>query len=299
MYVVLTGRLEGFVLPAAQMFKRVLRVKVKDYGADDYFGESAVLDKSQKKRNNSVITRDECQLISLKRDDYEFFVNEKQSKGPQEFLASISIFSRMNCTDKQLKFWSNLFKIETNVKEGTLLYKEGDPVDLIYFVCSGEVMCSRRVFETELEREEKLRVTFSVEDEDSKEEIETILVSARGFFGETDSLEYFERMRSYIKEKELYKVDLKEKITAERNKISIVEGMAYQLLPNLDFIVPTNPIYDDNYVEEYSNFKFKPIEIPSLYRKEAAIVKRPADIFCINYRVNIPISLTFRTFTMS
>ena len=102
----------------------------------DVFGETSAKEKSRRAVNTLTMTK--CELFEIKKKDFDSIVKfliVSEFRARYMFLEDIELFSSLDKTS----FESILYNIrEKDVNIGNVLFREGDEVDNIYIVKSGE-----------------------------------------------------------------------------------------------------------------------------------------------------------------
>lgn len=111
--------------------KEVVRLPV-----GEVFGESTLRDNAKRAVNTFAITN--CEFFEIKKRDYDIIVKYtimSVMRAKYVFMEEIELFTKISRTN----FESLLYLIDQKeVNIGHKLYIEGDPVDYIYVVKSGE-----------------------------------------------------------------------------------------------------------------------------------------------------------------
>lgn len=119
-------------------FERIPMEEVMTLTAGQSFGELSIL--SNKPRAATIISKTKSVLGVLSKENYKKQVgnfNEKSLNEKIDFLQSLAIFqswSRSSLT--KVNFYFRLKKFIWN----QVLFKEGSPCDMIYFIKEGEIM---------------------------------------------------------------------------------------------------------------------------------------------------------------
>ena len=107
------------------------------------FGALCLLDSKPRMATNKCLTK--CHLMTLSKSDYDKTLNTIQHKRRMNLVnvvKKIALFSNM--TNSQLTRFSFFLK-PMSVNRDYYLYKEGNPVEGVYIIKSGEFLVSRKL----------------------------------------------------------------------------------------------------------------------------------------------------------
>ena len=111
---------------------------------NEFFGQWDIL--YERKRKLSFHTLNNCHLITIEKEIFKRFLEEKILKGEQEKKIFVSRFLRNNVTLTANKIDNIILNMKVlHFKKGDIIYKEGDINKTIFLIYTGEVKLIKNV----------------------------------------------------------------------------------------------------------------------------------------------------------
>ena len=110
----------------------------KTLNEGDYFGEISIMD-LRKKRSTTAMTSSECEFGTIQRDIYHKLLKElldKDAKVHSQFLTNTKLFSGLDSITFKIHHYPHFEYYK--LKKGTILQRENDMPEFIYFIERGE-----------------------------------------------------------------------------------------------------------------------------------------------------------------
>lgn len=167
-----------------------------------------------------------------------------------------------------------------------VLYREGDSSDIIYFIRSGQVTCSKRLHIPQKDEMKKdfyidssIHMTYQ-EKQAFVQEVQICKWTEATIFGEEEAYEAYLYEKSLEANKDKYYLELKEIFKSERERKNI--GFSYQ--PSVD--LPKNPKDDETAINKAVAKKIHDLKKNGPKRQTTVIIdSHHADIWTIGKKV--------------
>lgn len=193
--------------------------KVAELETGKSFGELAIMEDAIKPRAATIIAKEDCYFGVLDRKTYKSILGKYhrlETFAKIHFLSEMPIFQGWTFHD--LKSWVYLFEIKVKHKRKAVIYKEGDPADLIYLVKSGEVKVTKV---TSLNYKPNEAAQLMLDDSKSllvfekdpiKKSVEIVTITPGHMFGEEEAWE------AYKMDQEILRMALMEEKAAKKKE---------------------------------------------------------------------------------
>jgi CRP-like cAMP-binding protein len=289
-YIILQGKVE-VLIKSNNPFSNSIYIPVMDYTTGNSFGELAIMDEALKPRKATIRCVESSHFATLTRKSFQSFLGhfKKEFEAQIEAFTMNPLFSRAKWSNRLVDQWVKSFTPMKNLQRNTIIYKEGDASEQLYFIKSGQVVNTKKMtidrpsnIHKDIILDERNQI-FQIDHAKLSKEVEISVWSEGTLFGEEETFQVFKHERQLEKERDKFKKEFQDRFEEERTKI---ETIGYRYKPPKELMLPEDPSEDEKVIEQLLNQKIAELTQGSNKRETTVtVISHSAEIWVISRNV--------------